>query len=149
MKVTCWQLRGKTGESKISRPIQLAFKHRDFRQLHHVTLKNRCDRTNRSGTIDGYRRPFGRQSGKHSAFLESSIRCAHLRANRARQSWRIDCGCVPSSRGSPTAAAAADIVATRSELSLLEVRNDVYVRRSIFTSQRERWSRRHQQTSRG
>ncbi len=33
------ELRGRTGESKISRPVQFAFKHRDFRHLHHVTLK--------------------------------------------------------------------------------------------------------------
>ena len=33
------ELRGRTGESKISRPVQFAFKHRDFRHQHHVTLK--------------------------------------------------------------------------------------------------------------
>ncbi|MDB5388519.1 MAG: hypothetical protein JWM11_4165, partial [Planctomycetaceae bacterium] len=33
------ELRGKTGESKASRPVQLALKHHDFRLLYNVTLK--------------------------------------------------------------------------------------------------------------
>jgi hypothetical protein len=34
------ELRGKTGEGRVSRPVTLQLKHRDFRQPYHVTLKS-------------------------------------------------------------------------------------------------------------
>ena len=124
------ELRGKTGESKPSRPIQFAFKHRDFRQLHHVTLK-----TDAAGRIN-------------LGPLTEIVVVSTTNPENTQQTWNLRSDshtyfqtvhgkvgepiAVPYLRrgGVPLLAAGADVavpMANRNELSLLEVRDDVYV----------------------
>ena len=120
------ELRGKTGESKSSRPVQLAFKHRDFRDVFQVTLK-----TNAAGRVE-----LGR--------LTDIVFVAAETPENMRQTWDLrgdshtyfrtvhgkvgDPIVVPFlSRTTALPAAGAIVKPMRDELSLLEVRNDVYV----------------------
>ena len=120
------ELRGKTGESKSSRPVQLAIKHRDFRDVFQATLK-----TNAAGRVD-----LGRLTDIVSITAETP--------ENTRQTWDLRGDAhtyfqtIHGKVGDPivvpflnrtTAMPAAGSVAkpTRDELSLLEVRNDVYV----------------------
>ena len=120
------ELRGKTGETKSSRPVQLAFKHRDFRDVFHATLK-----TNAAGRVE-----LGRLADIVSITAETP--------ENTQQTWDLrgdshtyfqtvhgkvgDPIVVPFlSRSTALPAAGAVVKPTRDELSLLEVRSDVYV----------------------
>ncbi len=120
------ELRGKTGETKSSRPVQLAFKHRDFRDVYQVTLK-----TNAAGRIE-----LGQ--------LTDIVSITAWNPGNTPQTWSLprdshtyfqtvhgkvgESIVVPFLRGSATAPVPdANVKPTRDEFSLLEVRNDVYV----------------------
>jgi hypothetical protein len=119
------ELRGKTGEPKSSRPVQLAFKHRDFRNTFPLTLK-----TNAAGRIE-------------LGPLNDIVSITATTPENTQQSWALrgdshtyfqtvhgkvgEPIVVPyiSRRSSP--AENAVVKPTREELSLLEVRSDVFV----------------------
>ena len=120
------ELRGKTGETKSSRPVQLAFKHRDFRDVYQVTLK-----TNAAGRIE-----LGQLTDIASITATSP--------ENTQQNWKLPRDShtyfqtvhgkvgepivVPYlSRSAALPTPDANVKPTRDEFSLLEVRNDVYV----------------------
>ena len=116
------ELRGKTGEAKTSRPVQLAIKHRDFRQQYDVTLK-----TDASGRIN--LGPLSDIIELTALAPENSKRQWSLPtdAHTYRRIWHSKIGepiMIPFMRESGIA---ADAPIARSELSLLEVRGNVFV----------------------
>ncbi len=119
------ELRGKTGETKSSRPVQFAFKHRDFRDAFPVTLK-----TSAAGRID-------------LGPLNEIVSITATTPENTQQSWDLrgdshtyfqtvhgkvgEPIVVPYIRRSSSPAGNAVVKPTREELSLLEVRSDVFV----------------------
>ena len=120
------ELRGKTGETKSSRPVQLAFKHRDFRDVFQVTLK-----TNAAGRME-----LGQ--------LTDIVSITATTPENTPQTWDLrgdshtyfqtvhgkvgEPIVVPYiNRASSLQAGEAVVKPARNEISLLEVRNDVYV----------------------
>lgn len=119
------ELRGKTGEVKPSRPLYIAFKHRDFRQVHYETLK-----TDAAGRIT-------------LGPLTDIVSVTATNPENTQFSWtfrpdthtysQVVQGKVGESITVPylpregIIAEGANGKASRAELSLLEVRNDLFV----------------------
>ena len=124
------ELRGKTGEAKPSRPIQISMKHRDFRLMHQVTLK-----TDATGRIT--LGPMTDIVAVTAVNPENSPQTWNLRADQ--HTWPLVVhGQVGTTISVPflnRGGLNLDVVppkaneskATREELSLLEVRNGVFV----------------------
>ena len=121
------ELRGKTGESKASRPVQFSFKHRDFRTTYDVALK-----TNGAGQID-----LGPLTGiatvtatnpenTQQTWNLASDAHSYSQVVQGKVGEPISIPFLPQS-GLSTAANQNPPQATRDELSLLEVREEVYV----------------------
>lgn len=152
------ELRGKTGEPKASRPIQFAFKHHDFRLLHHVTLKSDPAGRIQLGALTdidvlsainpentthtwSLRRDQHTYSQTLHGKVGEPITVPYLESSSAPQPaanpGKADAtGAVPADKpdekkDKPAApqnqGASAPRLPSRTELSLLEVRNDVYV----------------------
>lgn len=111
------ELRGKTGEAKTSRPINIAFKHRDFRLLHSVTLKTDGVGRIKLGALNdiaslSVTTPQGVQQGwtlKPDAY--TYLQTLHGKAGEAILVAYLGQGETPN----------------RAEVSLLELRNDLFV----------------------
>ncbi len=118
------ELRGKTGEGKSSRPIQVTFKHRDFRQTHQVTLK-----TDATGRIN--LGPLVDVTSVSTSNPENTQQTWNLRTDSHTYSRSVHGKSGESISipylGREGIIGAADDAATRTELSLLEVRNDLFV----------------------
>ena len=119
------ELRGKTGEAKGSRPIQFSFKHRDFRQVHNVTLK-----TDAGGRID-----LGpltditfissvNPEGTHQAWNLTGDAHSYFQTVHGKVGEVVS---VPFLHRRGLTTGSNPLKSSRDELSLLEVRNDVYV----------------------
>ena len=122
------ELLGKTGESKVSKPVLVTFKHRDFRQVHSVSLK-----TDAKGRI-----LLGQ--------LTDIVTVSAILSENSQQTWHIlddshtysqtvhgklgDAIVIPylpkKSGVQFEQADSAAQPATRDELSLLELRSDVF-----------------------
>lgn len=118
------ELRGKTGEAKVSRPVNLTFQHRDFRQAHHVTLKSDASgRINLGALTDivavtAQNPENTSQSWTLRPDAHSYLQTVHGKVGEAIQ--------IPYIR-SASAPVEAETTPLRSELSLLEIRNDTFV----------------------
>ncbi|HEY0982275.1 hypothetical protein [Schlesneria sp.] len=122
------ELRGKTGEARASRPVLVTLKHRDFRQAHSVSLK----------TDAGGRIQLGRLQDivDISATVgENESQAWHVAedAHTYRQSVHSQVGETISLPYLPRTGSARlnqgqdkALAPTRDELSLLEVRSDVF-----------------------
>lgn len=113
------ELRGKTGESRASRPVSLVIKHRDFRHPYHTVLK-----TDPAGRI-----ALGALAEIASIAATGPEGTSHNWALRADQHTYSHT--VQGKAGEPITLPYLPSVTTdkplRSELSLLELRGDVYV----------------------
>ena len=123
------ELRGKTGEPKVSRPVQVAIQHRDFRMDYRATLK-----TDGSGRI--HLGPLAEIAQVTAVNPENTSQTWILKGDSHTYSQTVqgkvgEPVVVPflSRSGLRAEAGAKDgpQKATRDELSLLEVRQDVYV----------------------
>ncbi|MEK6262775.1 MAG: hypothetical protein AABP62_29610 [Planctomycetota bacterium] len=113
------ELRGRTGESKISRPVQFAFKHRDFRHLHHVTLK-----TDPAGRIN-----LGALTDIQTVSAinpENTQHTWHLRGDEHTYSQTLH-GRVGEPIRLPFLPRSVAPAITRSDVSLLELRGNLFV----------------------
>lgn len=113
------ELRGKTGESRSSRPVQFSVKHRDFRQPFIITLK-----TDPAGRI-----ALGALPEIASVTATGPEGTAHswtLRSDSHTYSQTVH-GKVGEPVVLPYLPATAAAKPERSEVSLLELRSDVYV----------------------
>ena len=118
------ELRGKTGEAKVSRPINLTFKHRDFRQAHHVTLKSDGGGRINLGALTNIVTVTAQtpENTSQSWTLRPDIH-SYLQTVHGKVGEPIS---IPYIR-SASAPAEADAAPDRSELSLLEIRSDTFV----------------------
>jgi hypothetical protein len=140
------ELRGKTGESKASRPVVLAFKHHDFRQLFHVTLKTDPAGRIRLGALQDIEilSATNPENTQHTWNLRPDqhtySQTLHGKVGEPITVPYLPPSAVaivaPNGAGDAPKAPPADlknqgvdtpVSPARSELSLLELRNDVYV----------------------
>lgn len=113
------ELRGRTGESKPARPVQLTLKHRDFRQPHGVTVKTDAAGRVGLGSLDGIATitATGPESLSHTWTL---ARDAHTYPQSLH-------GRVGQPLTLPYLPATPADKPLREEVSLLELRNDLPV----------------------
>ena len=79
------ELRGKTGEAKVDRPVQVVLKHRDFREQVHVSLKTDVDGRIRLGRLTdiAWFAAAGPEGTQHKWNLTAD-RCAYVDVIHAR-----------------------------------------------------------------
>lgn len=120
------ELRGKTGETKASRPIQFAFKHRDFRQQHQVTLKTDAAGRVKLGPLTDIVTvsAVNPENTQHAWNLRSDAH-TYSQVVQGKVGDPISVPYLP--RGGLTAEPRGGNDGLRNELSLLEVRNDIFV----------------------
>lgn len=119
------ELRGKTGEPKASRPVQLALKHRDFRLVHHVTLKTDAAGRISLGPLPGIA-SISATTADNTQQTWKPRSDAHTYTNTVQGKVGEPIMIPYLPRGGVSTDANPD-KPSRDELSLLEVRNDVFV----------------------
>ncbi|WP_145095019.1 hypothetical protein [Anatilimnocola aggregata] len=121
------ELRGKTGEARISRPISLSLKHRDFRQPLHVTLKSDPEGRIKLGELNdiAHITANGPEGTSHTWHLRLDAHTYPQTLN-ARTGDVISLPYLP--RVGDLTAADADLPAEdlRKEISVLELRGDSF-----------------------
>lgn len=116
------ELRGKTGEPKPSRPVQLSLKHRDFTAVFPVTLKTDADGRIQLGSLADI--ALVQATGPEAVPQRWKIDNADNDYAQVIQAKVGETVFVPVSRKSGVA---LDAPATRDEISLLEFRHDSFV----------------------
>ena len=124
------ELRGKTGESKVSRPVQITFKHRDFRQTHQVSLKTDAAGRILLGALTDITilSALNPENTAHTWNLRNDAH-TYLQTVHGKVGEVITLPWLRRENLSPNGAkpAAANLKASREEFSLLEVRGDTPV----------------------
>ena len=127
------ELRGRTGESKISRPVQFAFKHRDFRHPHHVTLKtDAAGRINLGALMDIQTVSATNPENTQHTWTLRNNEHTYSQTLHGRVGEPIVLPFLPRGVGVPPAVPNAKPLggetptATRSDVSLLELRGDLF-----------------------
>ena len=121
-------LLGKTGESKVSKPVLVTFKHRDFRQVHSVSLKTDAKGRIHLGPLTdivSVTAILGENSQQTWHILDDSH--SYSQTVHAKLGETIVIPYLPKKSGVQFEQADSAVQpATRDELSLLEVRSDVF-----------------------
>ena len=78
------ELLGRTGEPKPDRPVQLALKHRDFKEPVQATLKTDAAGRVNLGPLADIVSVTRDRAGRDGAHLDAAARSAHVSGSHAR-----------------------------------------------------------------
>ncbi|WP_425615021.1 hypothetical protein NA78x_004909 [Anatilimnocola sp. NA78] len=121
------ELRGKTGEARVSRPVTLNVKHRDFRQPLNVTLKSDPNGRINLGQLNeiAHITATGPAGTAHTWHLRLDAHTYPQTLN-AKTGDAITLPYLPKNRDLSPADGDRPAAELRNELSLLELRNDAF-----------------------
>ena len=137
----CFEMRGKTGEAKPDRPVQLSLKHRDFTEPVSVVLQSDDGRAASTRAADRHRRRDGHAARRHGPTPGSCRTDRHtypgtLARRGGRRRWKF-----------PIWARRKELAARK--LSLLELRGDTFVQDRFDALAFDRRHAAHPGTARG